>query len=178
MRVWIRRGADRGAEGSRAGDCRCDCLEPDEVCRGPRERRQPGAPGSTPVSLAGATLAPVNNWIDSKLQAFCKRQASAAMPRGSVSKQRLGPDLAWNLRFGGRPRQETSHPRRLITRRSQVQILPPLFAKGPGNGAFSLAQRWAGPVSVPAIACWSRSAARDRDGDYAVWRWEEREPEG
>jgi hypothetical protein len=72
-----------------------------QVRRGDASRERPG---TTQVWLAGAMLAG-NYWNDSKLQAFCKRQASTAMLRGSVLKQRLGPSLTWNLRFGGTARQ-------------------------------------------------------------------------
>ena len=46
------------------------------------------------------------------------------------------PNLAWNLHLGGIRRNAYTHARRLITRRSQVQILPPLFGKALATGPF------------------------------------------
>src|SRR5512133_3457464 len=44
-----------------------------------------------------------------------------------------GANLARSLRFGGIRRNACTESRRLITRRSQVQILPPLLQKAPGT---------------------------------------------
>src|SRR5215207_3304270 len=52
--------------------------------------------------------------------------------------QRPWANPAWSLHFGGTRRQACTQSRRLITRRSQVQILPPLL-KDPGNRAFRFA---------------------------------------
>jgi hypothetical protein len=51
--------------------------------------------------------------------------------------QRLREIPAWNLRFGGIRRNACTKSRRLISRRSQVQILP-RYCEDPGNRAFSL----------------------------------------
>jgi hypothetical protein len=50
--------------------------------------------------------------------------------------QRVREILAWNLRFDGIRRHACTQSRRLITRRSQVQTLPPLPEK-PRNRGFS-----------------------------------------
>src|SRR5438477_4420279 len=50
--------------------------------------------------------------------------------------QRLRGILARGLHLGGTRRHTNTQARRLITRRSQVQILPPLLRKGPGRGPF------------------------------------------
>jgi hypothetical protein len=47
------------------------------------------------------------------------------------------PDLAWNLHCGGMQRHTYARSRRLITRRSQVQILPPLLRKALETAPFA-----------------------------------------
>ena len=90
-----------------------------------------------------------NYWIDSKLQALCKRQASAAMPRGSVSKQRPDPDLACTLHFCGTRRNAATPLARLITRRSQVQFCPRYCGRR-SKGRLSLFLFAAARLTAPA----------------------------
>lgn len=70
------------------------------------------------------------------LQAFCKHQASVAMSAFRLNT-RPPPNLAPSLRFGGMRRYAYTHPRRLITRRSQIQILPPRLRKAPETAPFA-----------------------------------------
>jgi hypothetical protein len=72
-----------------------------------------------------------------KLQAFCKQRPSAVMQLGSASMQWSVPEMAWNPRFGGTLRHACTESGRLITRRSQVQILPPLLEKALETGPFA-----------------------------------------
>ena len=57
-------------------------------------------------------------------------------------------NLALSLHFYGTQRNGRTQAKRLITRRSQVQILPPLLRRGPGNGAFSLRGQRIGAVAA------------------------------
>ena len=69
----------------------------------------------------------------------CKRpqeSASAAMPLCSASMRGLRANLARNVRLGGIWRNACTRSRRLITRRSRVQIPPPLPRKAPETGPF------------------------------------------
>jgi hypothetical protein len=62
----------------------------------------------------------------------------AAMSPCSAERQPRRANLAWSLHFGGIQRNACTYSRRLITRRSQVQILPSLLVKAPGTGPFPL----------------------------------------
>jgi hypothetical protein len=84
-------------------------------------------------------------WITSSLQEFalqnrlgCKPSASTRLPRRChrvpPQMQKVKPDLAWNLHYGGMQRHGDGRSRRLITRRSQVQILPPLLTEALETG--------------------------------------------
>jgi hypothetical protein len=73
-----------------------------------------------------------------RLQAFCKHRASVAMSLCSAEMHLPWAKLAVSVHFGGMRRNPHARSRRVITRRSQVQILPPLPSKGPENGAFLL----------------------------------------
>ena len=68
----------------------------------------------------------------------CKRSASIPLPRRChcvpPKCNGRGPILARNLHFCGMRRHACTQARRLITRRSQVQILPPLLRKAPETG--------------------------------------------
>lgn len=70
------------------------------------------------------------------MQASCKQWASAAMSPCSAQMQRLWANLALSLHFGGVRRHVYTESRRLITRRSQVQILPPLLGEALEAGPF------------------------------------------
>ncbi len=76
-----------------------------------------------------------------KLQAFCKQRTSAAMSSCSASMQRPDPDLACSLHFCGTRRNAATPLARLITRRSQVQILPPLLRKALETAPFAPSER-------------------------------------
>jgi sarcosine oxidase subunit beta len=65
------------------------------------------------------------------LQASCKHRASAAMSPSSAWMYGRGRKVARSRCFDGIWRNASTQPRRLITRRSQVQILPPLLHKAP-----------------------------------------------
>jgi hypothetical protein len=68
----------------------------------------------------------------------CKRSASTGLPQ-DVTVFRLNATAVGRSRlqraFLRNTAARVTHSRRLITWRSQVQILPPLL-EGPGNGAF------------------------------------------
>jgi hypothetical protein len=85
------------------------------------------SPLSRPGSRGGSTTErPASpSW----LQAFCKHRASAAMSPYSAQMHGRGRKLARSLRLGGIRRNTCTQSRRLITRRSQVQILPPLLRR-------------------------------------------------
>ena len=61
------------------------------------------------------------------MQALCKHRPSAAMSPCSAKCTAGARKLVRSLRFGGIRRNAYTRSRRLITRRSQVQILPPLL---------------------------------------------------
>ena len=70
----------------------------------------------------------------------CERSASSRLP---LAAARFSPNAAigprfwlWNLHYGGMRSHAHGRPRRLITRRSQVQILPRYLERA-GNGAFA-----------------------------------------
>jgi hypothetical protein len=111
-----------------------------QVRRGDASRERPG---TTQVWLAGAMLAlPGNYWIESTLQAFCKRQASAAMPRGSVSKQRLDPRSGIEAAF----RRNGAACVDAVEAAHNPEVTgsnpAPATYKGLGNRAFLFASRW------------------------------------
>ena len=78
-------------------------------------------------------------WEPNKLrvQAFCKHRASAAMSPSSGRAREPWANPARSLHLSGPQRHALTDSRWLITRRSQVQILPPLL-KGPGKRGLSL----------------------------------------
>jgi hypothetical protein len=96
----------------------------------PTEARESSPP--TRASALSATAAEAA----SVLQAGGFRR----MPRGSAPKQRPASDLACSLHFCGIRRHALTHLRRLITRRSQVQILPPLLDEARNAGLFFAAE--------------------------------------
>jgi hypothetical protein len=57
------------------------------------------------------------------------------MPACSALMQQVKPDLAWEPHYGGMLRHAYARSRRLITRRSQVQILPPLLREALADSA-------------------------------------------
>jgi two-component system response regulator MprA len=59
------------------------------------------------------------------------------MSPSSAEMHRRGPNLAGSLHFCGIWRHACTYSRRLITRRSQVQILPPLLGKAPETAPFA-----------------------------------------
>ena len=93
-------------------------------------RLEPSTP-SLPLVLPG-------HRIDLRLQASCKHLASAGMSPCSAEMHGRGRQLARCLHFGGKRRNACTQSRRLITRRSQVQILPPLLRKAPETAPFAL----------------------------------------
>jgi hypothetical protein len=110
-------------------------LRPRPPCRRMRERRKCARDPQTTLIVSGSH-AGKNRRIGSRLQVFaslglplrcnrvppkCNGRASIRLG-SSVSAERCGTRV---LNRGG-------------TRRSQVQILPPLLQKGPGNGVFPL----------------------------------------
>src|SRR5215211_34098 len=78
--------------------------------------------------------------------------------------QRLRGILARGLHLGGIRRNAFTQSRRLITRRSQVQILPPLLER-PGNGVFSVFEAKHGARGfaqlLPARSGWCAPAPDD-----------------
>src|SRR5215212_1769298 len=78
--------------------------------------------------------------------------------------QRPWANLARNLRLGGIRRNACTESRRLITRRSQVQILPPLLRKALETGPFSVSH--AVPVKTSAR---SREQGRRREWLSLAW---------
>ena len=70
----------------------------------------------------------------------CERSASIALPRRSHSVPPKcsggGANLSSRLRLGGIGRNACTRSRRLIARRSQVQIVPPLLRKALETGPF------------------------------------------
>ena len=71
-----------------------------------------------------------------------------------------GRKLAQSRRFGEQRRHACTQSKRLITRRSQVQILPPATAKGAGNGALRfLGAAIAGTILVSVAATGIRAYA-------------------
>jgi hypothetical protein len=86
------------------------------------------------------------------LQAASVLQASGF--RGNVSVFRLsavpGPKTGSEPAFRGMRRNACTYSRRLITRRSQVQILPPLPRRRPRRRGLSL---WSGCSHFPARPC-------------------------
>jgi hypothetical protein len=98
-------------------------------------RHREGALGRLlPGCSAGATRKPGT--------CYCKRSASIGLPHGChrVPSKMHGPahEPARSLHFGGIQRNACTQSRRLITRRSQVQILPPLLREGPASqGLFA-----------------------------------------
>jgi hypothetical protein len=111
--------------------------------------------------------------IAMRLQAFCKHRASSAMSPCSAKMHGRGRKLARSLHFGGIRRNTCTQSRRLITRRSQVQILPPLPRKAPGTGPF--ASLWSRLALASRIArarppCPERERHEDPGGDHGKGR--------
>ena len=122
-----------------------------------------------------STLAELGTLLDMKLRSSFGAADSAASVlqapgfRSDVTLFRLNAtavaNLACSVRFCGIRRHELAHSRRLITRRSQVQILPPLLTEGPGNRAFSLRAQDAVATSSSALQSPSgRSTIFDLNG--------------
>jgi len=91
---------------------------------------------SAPTSAAESRQASRSGAAD---RLDCKRSASAGLPQRChrVPPKLQRPSLIWlAARFWGIRRHALAHPRPLITRRSQVQILPPLLGKALGTGPF------------------------------------------
>src|SRR5262249_28892486 len=77
-----------------------------------------------------------------RVQVSCKHRSSVAMSPCSAPLQQTKPDLAWNVHSGGTQRHAFARSRRLITRRSRVQIPPPLLVKAWQQAFTSLRGRW------------------------------------
>jgi hypothetical protein len=74
-------------------------------------------------------------------EAACVLQASAFLSDVTVFRPNCKPwaNLVRSLRFGGTRRNACTELRRLITRRSQVQILPPLLQEAPERAPIASA---------------------------------------